>query len=423
MTDARFFVEDPDVGKAVRIAQQCADKQLSDLVDDAGHQYVDLVMEGGGVLGIALVGYTYVLEQAGVRFLGVGGTSAGSINALMIAALGTPDAQKSARLVEILANMPMEDFIDGDGDAQDFSRAVIEKAGMIKLLWKAAQIMDNLRDDLGLNPGNAFLRWLTKELEKAGIRTNADLRQRLNAPAGLRIRTGIRNAQPLEEHEKCGHLAMVAADITTETKVEFPKMAQLYWAEPDKVNPADFARASMSIPFFFQPYRVENCPQGTRDAWAGLAGYSGPLPQTVMFMDGGIMSNFPINLFHEPYSIPLAPTFGVKIGIDRSAPNMIKKPAQLVEAIFDAARHTLDDDFVVQNPDYRQLVAMIDTAEHGWLNFDMKDDDKLDLFRRGAATAAEFLCNFDWGKYKETRRGIADAFQKGGGPTPAGAGG
>ena len=37
-------------------------------------------MEGGGVLGIALTGYTYILEQAGIRFLGVGGTSAGSIN-------------------------------------------------------------------------------------------------------------------------------------------------------------------------------------------------------------------------------------------------------------------------------------------------------------------------------------------------------
>jgi NTE family protein len=69
----------------------CANKFVSDLVDTAGNQYVDFVMEGGGVLGIALTGYTYVLEQAGIRFLGVGGTSAGSINALMIAALGTPN--------------------------------------------------------------------------------------------------------------------------------------------------------------------------------------------------------------------------------------------------------------------------------------------------------------------------------------------
>ena len=54
-------------------------KQFSDIIDDNGHQYVDLVMEGGGVLGIALVGYTYVLEQVGIRFLQVGGTSAGDV--------------------------------------------------------------------------------------------------------------------------------------------------------------------------------------------------------------------------------------------------------------------------------------------------------------------------------------------------------
>ena len=32
-------------------------------MDKSGNYYVDLVQEGGGVLGIALVGYTYILEQ------------------------------------------------------------------------------------------------------------------------------------------------------------------------------------------------------------------------------------------------------------------------------------------------------------------------------------------------------------------------
>ena len=43
-------------------------KPFSDIIDDDGHQYVDVVMEGGGVLGIALVGFTYVLEQVGIDF-------------------------------------------------------------------------------------------------------------------------------------------------------------------------------------------------------------------------------------------------------------------------------------------------------------------------------------------------------------------
>ena len=44
-------------------------KRYSDVEDAQSHQYVDLVQEGGGTLGIALVGYTYVMEKAGIRFL------------------------------------------------------------------------------------------------------------------------------------------------------------------------------------------------------------------------------------------------------------------------------------------------------------------------------------------------------------------
>lgn len=44
------------------------DKRYSDVEDAQGHQYVDLVQKGGGTLGIALVGYTYVMEKAGIRF-------------------------------------------------------------------------------------------------------------------------------------------------------------------------------------------------------------------------------------------------------------------------------------------------------------------------------------------------------------------
>ncbi len=36
---------------------------VSDIRDKFGKQYVDLVQEGGGVHGVALAGYTYVLEK------------------------------------------------------------------------------------------------------------------------------------------------------------------------------------------------------------------------------------------------------------------------------------------------------------------------------------------------------------------------
>ena len=415
MTDPVMFTKDARVSRAVaEVKRACAGRVFSDVVDAAGHQYVDVVMEGGGVLGIALTGYTYALEQAGIRFLGIGGTSAGSINALVLAALGTPAEAKSEKLLAELAAMPMAAFIDGDSDARDFSEAILEKARMSKLLWKAGQIVDNLKEDLGLNPGKAFFDWLTAVLRRAGIRTTADLQAKLSTmPEGLRLRQGVRDGKPLSQSESCGRHGMIAADITTETKVEFPRMAKLYWADPDSVNPACFARASMSIPVFFHPFTVEECPQGpaAKAAWHDEAGYDGELPKRALFIDGGIMSNFPINLFHEPFQVPTAPTFGAKIGIDRGKPADISKPAQLMGAIFDAARHTLDYDFIMQNPDYRQLVTMIDTGEHNWLNFSMEDGDKVDLFARGAEAACGFLCSFNWEQYKEVRRDLAAAFK------------
>ena len=421
MSTAQDYINHPEVLKALQtVKSDCRGKEYSDIIDAGDHQYVDLVMEGGGVLGIALTGYTYVLEQAGIRFLGVGGTSAGSINALMIAALGPPGQAKSERLLDVLSRMPMETFIDGDNDARDFSQAVLEKAGMVKLIWKASQIIDNLKEDLGLNPGDAFLNWLTAELQRVGIKTTAELLTQLRTVSpGLRLRP-TRTDTELSEKDKGGHLVMIAADITTQTKVDFPRMVGLYWCNPESVNPACFARASMSIPFFFYPFTVNECSPN-RTLWKDLAGYEGTLPQRVMFMDGGIMSNFPINVFHQPYRVPTAPTFGAKIGIEGTEPAEITKPSQLLGAVFDAARHTLDSDFIKTNPDYKHLVKMIDTGNHHWLNFTMSHRDKVDLFARGAKAAAEFLCAFDWSKYKTIRKGLAEAFQASVGNGPAAA--
>ena len=55
------------------------DFHFSDILDEQGNQYVNLVQEGGGTLGIALLGYIYVLEEMGIRFLNLAGTSAGAI--------------------------------------------------------------------------------------------------------------------------------------------------------------------------------------------------------------------------------------------------------------------------------------------------------------------------------------------------------
>ena len=381
----------------------CGDKKFSDVVDDEDNQYVDLVMEGGGVLGVALVGYTYVLEEIGIRFLRVGGTSAGSINAVLVAGLGTPAQRKSEKIIEELANVEFWDFVDGDSDVRDFVATLVHDSNLFKLGWKGVQTIDSLVWKLGLNPGEKFLEWLSGMLEREDVGTSRKLQDRMaTMPEGISTRDGV----PLIPDQTKPPLALVAADVSTQSKVDFPRMAQLYWRNPDEVDPALYVRASMSIPAFFSPLRIEDVPQGeeARDRWDELASYTEEPPSTCIFVDGGIMSNFPIDLFHKQDQMPKSPTFGAKLGTDRRRSERIDWPLPLGAAVFRSASHCLDYDFITRNPDYKNLVAYIDTGKHGWLDFDMQDEAKLDLFLCGAHAAANFLRRFNWAGYKQVRQ-------------------
>lgn len=411
--DINALMNDEEVLKKLHALQrevQRDGKVFSDIIDDEGNQYVDLVMEGGGMLGIALVGYTWALEQMGIRFLGIGGTSAGSINALLIAALDVPANAKSPKLLELLASKNFYDFVDGDDDARDFIESWIEGAGKLKLAFKGAQVLDNLNERLGLNPGKAFENWIRDVLAAEGIRKRSELDARLQIlPAGLRTRSGTR----LNTVKKAGSkLAIVAADVSTETRVIFPAMASMYFRKPDDVNPALFVRASMSIPFFFEPLRLENLPRdaAAEKRWLDV-GFDpekekGGLPASAVFIDGGIMSNFPIDLFHVPTGVPDAPTFGVKLEYDNRRQN-IDGPFSLLGAIFNSARHCLDYEFIHRNPDYELLLQWIPCQGYNWLDFNMSDENKRGLFVEGALKALEFLDKFDWAGYKKLREKIS----------------
>ena len=86
---------------------------VSDVIDNEGHQYVNLVQKGGGVLGVALVGYTYILEQMGIRFIRLAGTSAGAINTAIMVAIGTKQDAKSVQVLDTICKLKFIDLVDG----------------------------------------------------------------------------------------------------------------------------------------------------------------------------------------------------------------------------------------------------------------------------------------------------------------------
>src|SRR5689334_9979851 len=86
------------------------------------YQYVNYVQEGGGVLGVALVGYTYVLEKLGFRFLKLAGTSAGAINTIMLASVDKKNHAeyssydtKSEIVLHEMLNYDLWRLVDGKG--------------------------------------------------------------------------------------------------------------------------------------------------------------------------------------------------------------------------------------------------------------------------------------------------------------------
>jgi NTE family protein len=100
---------------------------VSDVRDALGRQQVDLVQEGGGVHGIALAGYTFILETMNISFMKMAGTSAGSINTLLLnavyskkeaEALGITSGvayynTRSEKVLEYLSKKNLSDLVDG----------------------------------------------------------------------------------------------------------------------------------------------------------------------------------------------------------------------------------------------------------------------------------------------------------------------
>ncbi|WP_420458121.1 patatin-like phospholipase family protein [Neolewinella sp.] len=389
--------------KAYR-ARQGDNFRYSDVYDQAGNQYVNLVQEGGGILGIALVGFTYVLEELGLRFLSLGGTSAGSINTLLMADMGQPAEKKSVRILERIGEKNFMDFVDGGYDAEQLTQA-IESGNRIKLYLHLMTNFAEIKGDLGVNSGDHFEQWLTDTLTHRDWQSlERNLR---DLPEGLVYVTNYgKRRRPLSVEDVNPQIAIVAADITTQTKAVFPRMAPLYHAAPAEQNPAAWVRASMSIPFFFEPKRVAmDWARGREDevrrAWRRVADYTGELPEEVLFVDGGIMSNFPIDLFHEADTIPQRPTIGVKLGIDRTHARPIHNLTDFLGSMADGVRNLRDFEFVRNHPEYKDLVEYIDVEDLNWINFSITEEEKLKLFRQGARAASRFLRRFDWPTYKE----------------------
>ncbi|HKG68856.1 MAG TPA: patatin-like phospholipase family protein, partial [Segetibacter sp.] len=442
---------------------------VSDVLDTEGHQYVNLVQKGGGVLGVALVGYTYILEQMGIRFIRLAGTSAGAINTALMTVIGSEveindngggkiknikgnkKISKSKEVLQAICNLNFFDLVDGHPAARliiknfitnkdftlrvnkwiigivitlialpaldficlglqyhfqwvsYFTKGFFVLTGffillLILVIFYASYLIKRLKDSgFGINPGDFFYDWIKKRMLENHVESVSDLITVASTPVPDLY---LRSPNDLGTSGLEGDVTFITSEIVTKNKVEFPKMWSLFKKDKDELQPAGFVRASMSIPIFFESYFINEIPctdQQIKDQWNETFGEQDP-PSTARFVDGGILSNFPINLFYNSKADkPRLPSFGIDLDDEKDAEEVSEngnkqnrketktggktdttdegKNAEswsiggYLYRMFNTVRFYYDKDFLIKNNFFQKGIGVIPLKGFGWLNF------------------------------------------------------
>jgi len=328
---------------------------------------VDFVLSGGGVKGVGLVGAVAAVMDAGYSVKRVSGVSAGSLVGSILAAASTGDHLTTADIKEIALTLPYEKFRD---------------AGPIGHVPVLGQTWGLLRDN-GIYRGDFAHEWVRSELNNLGVRTFGDL-----ALTDKQIRP-----------ERRYRLAVTVTDITTGQLVRLPwDYRRVYGLDPDEQSVADAVRASMSIPFYFRPVTLTSAD--------GL---------TSTLVDGGVLSNFPIDSFDRPDGKPPRwPTFGVTVlpnlpeGNDQLIPGvgalrLLGPPSVLLEQLITTMFVGRDQTHLNQ-PWVSARAIRVDSTAVNFLDFGITRKDAEALYRKGYQAGQEFLSTWNWVEYLERFR-------------------
>lgn len=440
---------------------------------------VDLVQQGGTMLGIGLLGYTYVMERLGIRFRSMAGTSAGAINALLLAALPEKiykerspfskenrQAVKSEMLAYVVANKKFNVFLDRKGVLGKLQQWLLKKITVIDrilpllgvlavllligtsffLYWTLDRFIFNtgnglsqrevnvfnffvgtmgmmsvcllalmflfaiFRRNMGFNPGKIPYEWMRDILatQYVSINTTKDLLERKKNESPL-----VSLTDPTTSLATTSRIVFIAANLTHNRIVKFPERNTDYWNDDSAglVCPAAYVRASMSLPFIFYSfipadkyvYKKEKSKEYDTVKFAAR------------FVDGGMLSNFPIREFHLPPSQdPRYPTFGVLLG---SAYTKTKKEPGRIPASFwrlsvfkyivsfiSTFRNFYDKEFLEGHKELELLVETVDTHKFNSLDFGMTFKKKQELFKAGAEAAIRQINKFKWDEYLDKRK-------------------
>ena len=210
-------------------------------------QYTNLALEGGGIRGIAYGGALQQLDSLGIlpQIRRVAGTSAGAIQAALLSVGYTP-----AEITEITFKTPVQQFNDG--------RFIF--FGGTNRLFK----------QYGWYRGDKFTEWLGKQLA---------------------AKTGNPNITFAELHALAGQgkgrdLYVTGTNLTDQCVMVFS-----HETHPN-MQVKHAVRISMSIPLYYRAVLLDQQGNVVTKPEKGQ--------QLDVLVDGGVLANFPINVFDDP---------------------------------------------------------------------------------------------------------------------------
>ena len=324
-------------------------------MDATGQEYLDpdradLVLEGGGVKGIGLAGAITTLADRGLSFPRIAGTSAGAIVGALAASYQAAGKPMSG-IVDIMRALDYRKF--RDGTTLDF-------------LGAPGRVMELMLSE-GMYKGEYIVDWLSAELKKVGIEKWGDLRIDDDEDTSL---------PPTQRYR----LVVMTSDLSRGQLVRLPWDFHYYGLQPDSQYIVESVRASMSIPFYYRPFELQ----------CGPASGGGQ----VTMVDGGMLSNFPIDAFDRTDGKPPRwPTFGIKLSARPSARQVGKRIDSTYDLLRGCLRTLLDahDAYHLDDEGTTARTIFVDTEHISATDFDIDQETQQRLFVNGQHAATKFL--------------------------------
>ena len=312
-----------------------------------------VILDGGGVKGAALAGCLKAAKELNIEFLGYGGTSAGSIVALLASVGYDPDEIEHIMITEI----NFSDFLDDKGAALGRLRAATDR------LNKSHSIPAVIREGL------RSWRLVKKVVAGYGLYHGDNLQDFLLDKIRAKL-PQFRSSRVVTfaelENAGCRPLKVVASDIRTSTCVVFSNRG----GTDLNGSVIDAVRASMSYPFVFKPVKINSR----------------------YLVDGGLSSNLPVFLFEEErknshFSIPV-------IAFDLISPSEhMTSTYSFKEFCVDMLSTALESsDRLLRESLQGVYHVPIETPRGiGTLDFNLSTDRRQELFTKGHSEAHSYF--------------------------------